>query len=842
MTDLADIPPPATRTASAVGRALDGLSLAPHDHVASLAAQAQRCLEARHGLPAWLLAERLARLRSGLVPDDLVLRALALATLKDSEGARRDILDAAAIEPGHAMANRLLLASADTAERGQAARRLLRSAQGSALRREALRVLAAENVQVAGSFEGTAAGIQGWVAWQGSPTLECCLVSGQGQVRHHVHVQAGHPMAGVFAHAAAVAWPWPPDADAVAVTCDEANSVLQPQRLWRPDEPQASSGPRRTVGVPDAGGRKVAVIVPVYDDHEATKTCLESLLKHPEAAVTRRIIVIDDVTPDPAIAALLDGLARQGVIVLLRNAVNLGFAASVNRGLAMLEPDEDALLLNADTVAPSGLCARVARVAYRHDDIATVTPLSNNGEYTSLPVRFRENPLPPLETLTALDRLAADLGGGEPVTLPNGIGFCLYVKRAALDTVGPLSLQFGRGYGEDIEFCLRATAAGFRHVCASDVVVGHAGSRSFRSEKRALVVDNLVRIGRLYPSYRRDSSRFVRVDPLKTVIGRVEWGWLLARSTPFAVVVCAREHDATLIDRYAAVQRAAGLDTLVAILDPLSTGVSLRLRDQAGSLPQNISLTYGTATAADELMRDLVRLPVATLAVMDPGNLPAWFVPAITKAGLAYDALLADALAARRDLADARKLIVATARLGRGLGSAASAEMTVLPDDNREPAVRVTRRDGSGILLIMCNDASAGDAELIRRLAADLRQADPDAAILVDGAVEDDLDVMALRNIFVLGRAPAGQHPRRDYPVAVSGIVFPSRRWGMSDTRIDAMGPMPVACFDQAADAGAVAGRNLHLSLQESVPSASARIVQWWLALTPAGADRHSPG
>lgn len=844
MTDLVDIPPPATRAASAVGRALDELSLAPQDHVASLAERARRRLEARDGLAGWLLAERLARLRSGLIPDDLVLRALALAALKDGEGARRDIHDAAAIDPGHVMANRLLLASASSADRGQAARRLLRSGQGSALRRAALRVLAEENVQVAGGFEGDATGIRGWMAWQGAADLECCLVFEQGNVRHRVRAQPGHPMAGVFAHAAAVEWPWPPDADGVTVTCDAIGSVLQPERLWRATEPIASRRPPRTVSVPDAGVRKVAIIVPVYDDLAATKTCFDSLLRHPETSVTRRIVAVDDATPDPGIAAFLDALAQQGHVLLLRNTVNFGFAASVNRALAMLEPDEDALLLNADTVAPRDLCARLARVAHMNEDIATVTPLSNNGEYTSLPVRFRENPLPPLEMLEALDRMAADLGDGEPVAVPNGIGFCLFVKRAALDAVGPLSMQFGRGYGEDIEFCLRAGSAGFRHVCASNVFVGHAGSRSFKSEKRALVIDNLVQIGRLHPSYRRVSAQFVRSDPLRATIGRLEWGWLLARTSPFALAIHARDHDATLIDRYADAQRAAGLDTLVATLEPQSVRLSLRVRDHGGSFPQNVSLIYDPADAVDGLMRDLARLPIATLAIMDPANLPAWLAPAITKAGLDYDVLVADALAPRHDFSSARRLMPATARLGRALGADALERILLLAGECPKPALHVASRGGPGALLIVCDDASPSDAELVHRLAADLCQADPSAGIIVDGALDDDLAMMALQNIFVLGREPAAKRSRAACPVPVAGVVFPSRRWGMGDTRIDAVMacPVPVAYFDLTVDPSDVAGRDLRLSPGETVASASTRLVQWWLGLMTAGADLRIPG
>ncbi|TWT12616.1 glycosyltransferase family 2 protein [Reyranella sp. CPCC 100927] len=839
--DTAEISPPPT---SAVRRALEGLSLASAGHAASLAAQAKRYLEARDGWTAWLLAERLMRLRSGLIADDYVLRALAWMAVGDNESARRDIRGATLIDPGHAVANRLSLTSTDPGERSEAARRLLRSGQGSTIRREALRILRAEGVQVAGGFESTVTGIRGWIAWQGAPTFECHLAFKQGSERHGVEARSDHPMAGVFDHVAALEWPWPPAADAVTVTCDAPSSVLQPRQLWRADQPPALwRATCAIVAAPPVGLRRVAVIVPVYDDLPATTACFQALLAHPEDSIARRIIVVDDATPDRGIAALLDDLERQGDIVLARNKVNLGFAASVNRALAMLEPGEDALLLNADTVPPPALGTRLAHVAHAHEDIATVTPLSNNGEYTSLPVRFRENPLPSPETLAALDRLAADLGDVDPVTLPNGIGFCLYVKHAVLEAIGPLSLRFGRGYGEDIEFCLRARAMGFRHVCAGNVFVGHAGSRSFKSEKRALVVENLAQIDRLYPSYRRESARFVREDPLQSVAGRLEWAWLLARRSPFALVIAARERDPTLIDRYADAQRAVGLDTIIATPQDEGTGVTVSLRDHAGRFPQNVSLS---CDSADGLARDLARLPIAVLAVMDPGKLPAGLMPAIAR-GLACDVLISDALSARQAHPGAHRIVPATTRLTRVLRAQSpesASRILDLPHASAEPGIRRALPGRSGALLIVGEDAASDDVDLIRRLAADLGQADARAGIIVDGGMDDDLATMVQQNIFVLGREPARRRALAHCPVPISGVVFTSRRWGAGDTRVDdvvACG-VPVAYYDPSTDRSEIVGHDLLLSLEESVATATTILLQWWSGLSAAKADRRSPG
>ena len=56
----------------------------------------------------------------------------------------------------------------------------------------------------------------------------------------------------------------------------------------------------------------------------------------------------------------------------------------------------------------------------------------------------------------------------------------MYIRRAALADVGAFDAEaFGRGYGEENDFCLRAGARGWRHLLACDTFVYHEGSVSF---------------------------------------------------------------------------------------------------------------------------------------------------------------------------------------------------------------------------------------------------------------------------------------------------------------------------------------------------------------------------
>ena len=255
------------------------------------------------------------------------------------------------------------------------------------------------------------------------------------------------------------------------------------------------------------------MIVPVYEDEAATRACLETLAAA-RPPFEHRILVIDDASPNAALAARLDEAAAEGAFELIRNPRNLGFAAAVNKALALRERG-DVLLLNADTLLPPGAVERLWRLSRCAPDIGAVTPFSNNGELTSYPLRNEANPLPSAAGGRALDALARDVNGDVLVDIPNGVGFCLYVTQACLDAVGDLPELYAQGYYEDVEFCLAARERGFRNVAAPGMFVGHAGSRSFTTRKQALVMRNLQLIEARFPGYRLETAAFVALDPLR---------------------------------------------------------------------------------------------------------------------------------------------------------------------------------------------------------------------------------------------------------------------------------------------------------------------------------------
>ena len=249
--------------------------------------------------------------------------------------------------------------------------------------------------------------------------------------------------------------------------------------------------------------------MPVYGDYDATRACLESLLDELRSTGNRAILV-NDATPDTRIEKYLTGLQSEAC-----------WTSSLTLAISVMwaPPTADLNLLNRATSFYSmltrsftpGFIDRLAAAAHSSSDIGTVMPLSNHG----FPIPDGVSPIGARADVENIDAIAANVNAQKITDIPNGIGFCLYITRACLDLVGLLTEDFGLGYYEDADICLRARARGFRNVCAPSIYIGHAGSKSFGTKKRSLVMRNISIIDRRYPNQRAEWAAFTAADPLR---------------------------------------------------------------------------------------------------------------------------------------------------------------------------------------------------------------------------------------------------------------------------------------------------------------------------------------
>ena len=140
--------------------------------------------------------------------------------------------------------------------------------------------------------------------------------------------------------------------------------------------------------------KKVDIIIPIYNAFEYTKQCIDSVLKNTKLN-KNTLILINDNSTDPKMLDMLNKVVSENAgksIKLINNKENLGFVKNVNLGMKM--SNNDVVLLNSDTEVTENWLPKLQNTAYRADNIATVTPLSNNSTLTSVPNFMEDNDLP----------------------------------------------------------------------------------------------------------------------------------------------------------------------------------------------------------------------------------------------------------------------------------------------------------------------------------------------------------------------------------------------------------------------------------------------------------------
>lgn len=280
----------------------------------------------------------------------------------------------------------------------------------------------------------------------------------------------------------------------------------------------------------------LSVLIPVYKGKETTLRCIQSVLN--AACLTPfELTVINDGSPEPDLVEEIRALSSLHGFTFIDQPRNLGFTATVNRHFRESNR-KDVILLNSDTLVCNGWIDRLRASAYSASNIGTVTPLSNNATLVSFPRSFEENELPEGASLEQVDRLCAKVNAGDVVDLPTGVGFCFYIKRALLDEIGLFDeKRWGKGYGEENDFCFRASHKGWRNVAACDVFVFHEGSVSFGKGRVEIMRQNQAKLDALYPDYQNLIQRFRLQDPLKSARSRLALALLSSRSSRYLLYI-----------------------------------------------------------------------------------------------------------------------------------------------------------------------------------------------------------------------------------------------------------------------------------------------------------------
>lgn len=255
---------------------------------------------------------------------------------------------------------------------------------------------------------------------------------------------------------------------------------------------------------------KIDIVVPVYNGYEYLQPLLAAI---PQTRMDYRLLLIDDHSTDPRVLPYLRQQAAQDArITVVPHETNLGFVRTVNHGFQ--QTGHHIALLNTDIDLPPLWLERLMAPILMSSRTASSTPFANTGIFCGFPKPRTDNTL--LDTLRRMDAPFQTIRPAY-TKLPTGVGFCMGMNRDVLKEIGLFDAEtFGRGYGEEFDWCLRAVKAGYVNVAVENLFVYHKAGGSFQSDERELLIKRSIRkLNDRYHHFTDQTNAFYDADPLR---------------------------------------------------------------------------------------------------------------------------------------------------------------------------------------------------------------------------------------------------------------------------------------------------------------------------------------
>lgn len=216
----------------------------------------------------------------------------------------------------------------------------------------------------------------------------------------------------------------------------------------------------------------VSIVLLNYNGLDNLRLCLDSIARNtPEA---HEVIVVDNGSTDGS----LEFLHGQQDITLVENSTNLGCPGARAQGMSIARGDY-VVLLDNDTVVPPGWISRFLNHAKLDRQIGIIGPRSNYVSGAQIVPNASYKTIAEMEAFSA-HRAEEHAGERSPST--RLVGFCMFIRRSVLDTIGNIDGSFGKFGFEDDDYTWRAQIAGFKTVIAHDVFVHHTGGPQGRGD------------------------------------------------------------------------------------------------------------------------------------------------------------------------------------------------------------------------------------------------------------------------------------------------------------------------------------------------------------------------
>ena len=248
----------------------------------------------------------------------------------------------------------------------------------------------------------------------------------------------------------------------------------------------------------------ILFIIPVYNAAEHLSNLISDLNIVFTNMENTYFVFSDDCSKDPNIERIFKEslFFKNQNTFTFRSKSNQGFVKNVNSILNVRPKQWHAVILNSDTRIFSNFIPRLLRLKNHIGNLGSITPLTNNGTIASIfnwPNGAEPSPLMNFEEIT---NTLSNSSAPSHIDIPTGVGFCMFMTKDALNSIGALNEEFGLGYGEECDWCRRAEKAGFRNILDLKTFVAHVGTQSFTKEQKYTEVQaGQVLLNSLHPEY-----------------------------------------------------------------------------------------------------------------------------------------------------------------------------------------------------------------------------------------------------------------------------------------------------------------------------------------------------
>lgn len=241
------------------------------------------------------------------------------------------------------------------------------------------------------------------------------------------------------------------------------------------------------------------------------RQCLQSLSAEAQSSSQAEVIVVDNASTDGSAE-----MVRQEFpwVKLVANSRNAGYAKGNNQGILLAE-GRYVLLLNPDTVVPTGALGKLIAWMDSHPDVGAVGVrlLNPDGSVQPSCRSFPEPAYLLYESLglTLLFPRSRRFGAyrmtwfrhDREMDVDQPMGSALAIRRETVEDVGLLDEEFPIFFNE-VDWCYRARQKGWRIMFTPEVEIVHYGGRSTSQVRLSAILESHRSLVRFYRKHYRN--------------------------------------------------------------------------------------------------------------------------------------------------------------------------------------------------------------------------------------------------------------------------------------------------------------------------------------------------